>query len=202
MTKQKIGIFSGSFDPVHGGHLAFALKAAQTARLDKIYFLPELKPQHKAHTTHHAHRLALLKIATKPYGKLEVLELPDRSFSVAKTLPRLKKKFKNDELWLLLGSDIAQYLSSWPHVDRLLTEMKLIIGIRQSDNPGKVQKDLKKLSAVPKGSYIIDSQLSSITSSQIREALKSNKPAQGLLVSTKKYIKKHWLYSAVSSANL
>ena len=199
---SKIGIFSGSFDPVHGGHIAFALQAAISAKLDKVYFLPESKPPHKQHPTHIAHRLALLKIATKPHAKLEILELPDRTFSVTKTLPRLRKIFKNDDLWLLLGSDSAKYLSKWEHIDLLLTNMKLIIGIRTPDDFAIVQNYLNKLPSVPKNSYIIKGQLNSVTSSQIRDAVKNNKPAQGLLTSTKGYIKKHWLYAGVSSGKL
>ncbi len=199
---SKIGIFSGSFDPIHGGHLAFALKAAQEANLDKVYFLAELKPRRKTHPTHFAHRQQLLKIATKPFPKLGVLELPDKTFSTNKTLPRLKAKFQDAQLYMLLGSDLAKYLPNWPHIDLLLADMKLIIGVRKLDSVQKVQKNLGKLKKVPKGSLIITSQLSDVSSKQIRESLKKNKPAHGQLKSTETYIKKNWLYSAISADNL
>ena len=201
MTKR-IGIFSGIFDPVHGGHLAFALKAIQAASLDRVYFLPELKPRRKIHPTHFVHRLELIRIATKSYEKLEVLELPDRTFSAHKTLPRLRKIFPNDELWLLVGSDLAHYLPSWPHIDVLLSDMKLIVGMRPPDTPEKAQKYLKKLSTVPQNSYIITGQLNSVTSTGIRQALQANKTPHGLVASTQDYIKANWLYSTVSSDNL
>ena len=81
---SKVGIFSGTFDPVHAGHIAFALEAMESAGLDKVYFLPESMPRRKSGVTHYAHRLAMLELALKPYNKLSILELPDKQFSVVK----------------------------------------------------------------------------------------------------------------------
>ncbi|MEI8338988.1 MAG: adenylyltransferase/cytidyltransferase family protein, partial [bacterium] len=85
--KNRIGIFSGSFDPVHEGHIEFALQAIKVAKLDYLYFLPDIEPRHKSDVTHVAHRLEMLNLAIKPHPSLRVLELPDKKFSIATTLP-------------------------------------------------------------------------------------------------------------------
>src|SRR3982750_4185468 len=99
----RIGIYAGVFDPVHAGHIAFALQAGDKARLDKIYFLPERRPRHKQGVEHFGHRVAMLKRASKPHTKLDVLELEDISFNMERTLPRLQKKLKGEQLVFLFG---------------------------------------------------------------------------------------------------
>ena len=117
---QRIGIFAGSFDPVHKGHVAFALQALKEAKLDNVYFLPEIQPRNKEGITHVGHRIAMLKLALAPHPNFYLLELPGRQFSVTKTLPRLEQKFAGHELFLLMGSDVYKNLSNWPNYERLL----------------------------------------------------------------------------------
>ena len=93
---SRIGVFSGSFDPVHKGHIAFALEAAKTAKLEKVYMAPEIKPRRKPGITHFAHRVAMLKLAVRSQPKLEVLELPDKYFLPQKTLAQLRQRFPGD----------------------------------------------------------------------------------------------------------
>src|SRR5581483_3364510 len=88
---KRIGIYSGVFDPVHAGHIGFALQAVERAGLDKVYFLPERRPYHKQGVEHFGHRVAMLKRATRPHPALSVLELEDISFTVERTLPKLQK---------------------------------------------------------------------------------------------------------------
>src|SRR5690606_19846410 len=115
--------------------------------LDKVYLLPEAAPRRKDGVTHIAHRIAMLRLATKPHKKLEVLELPDKQFSVSRTLPRLQKQFDDAELHLLIGSDIVPYLAggAWPQADRLLAGMRLIVGLRDSGQEQEVAGALQEL---------------------------------------------------------
>lgn len=194
---RRIGIFSGVFDPVHDGHIQFALKAIKQAKLDKVYFLAEVKPRRKTGITHLAHRIAMLKLATKNYSVLEVLELPDRQFSVAKTLPRLNQKFFNDELFLIAGSDTLEYLSTWPLIDQLISRMNLIIGLRWDFPNQKAEDMIKHLPTLPEEIFIIKSPRTSLSSAKIRQNLAKNKSTPGLTPKVKDYIIENWLYVAV-----
>jgi nicotinate-nucleotide adenylyltransferase len=129
----RIGIFSGSFNPVHSGHIAFALQALESANLDEIYLLPERRPALKQ-VEHFAHRTAMIKQALKPHPKLKVIDLTDISFSIERTLPKLQTLFAGDQLIFLLGSDVVENLIHWPKVDRLFKSSELVIGVRVKIN--------------------------------------------------------------------
>ena len=86
----RIGIYSGTFDPVHIGHITFALQAMKTARLDQIVFLPERMPRRKQSAEHYGHRAAMLERALRPYPSMGVLELADKSFTIARTWPHCR----------------------------------------------------------------------------------------------------------------
>src|SRR4051812_33685276 len=126
----RIGIYAGTFDPVHAGHVTFALQAMEAAGLDKVYFLPERRPRNKQHVEHFGHRVAMLKRAAQPHPQFEVLELVDVSFSVERTLPKLRQQFADDELVFLFGSDVVVSLQSWPKSELLLKDNELVIGLR------------------------------------------------------------------------
>jgi nicotinate-nucleotide adenylyltransferase len=78
-----VGVFAGSFDPVHEGHLTFALQAAVEGELERVCFLPETRPPRKSDITDVAHRVAMLHLATRPYPQLGVLEQRDEQLWVA-----------------------------------------------------------------------------------------------------------------------
>ena len=200
---SKIGIFSGTFDPVHGGHIAFALAAAESVGLDKVYFLPEQMPRRKSGVTHYGHRIAMLKLALKPYQKLEVLELPDRQFSVTKTLPRLKKLWPDSQLHMLIGSDMLVLLASqeakeqWPGYQTLLDSTKLIVGVRSNLEAKQASELLEKLQPE---STVVETSRPHVSSQDIRRKLQSGQDHAELLSSIKSYIAKNWLYVSVSGA--
>lgn len=196
---SRVGIFAGSFDPVHDGHIEFALAAVRKAKLDKVYFLPEPVHRNKQGTSHLAHRLAMLKLAIKGKPKLAVLELPDKHFTVAKTLPRLNHKFANADLYLLAGSDVLQHLPDWPLIDTLLMRMNLIVSRRASNTEKEVKIRVSKLSAQTQQILTITSPRPNLSSWQIRQDILQGKKTAGLNPAVAEYIKYNWLY--VSPAN-
>src|SRR5258708_32608937 len=104
-VSKTIGILSGSFDPIHAGHISLALAALEKADLQAVYFLPEPLPRRKTGVTHIAHRIAMLTRALQAFPQLQVLELPDRQFTIARSLPRLKQRFAGRDLCFIMGSD-------------------------------------------------------------------------------------------------
>lgn len=199
---KRIGIFAGTFDPVHKGHIAFALESLKVAKLDEIYFMPEMKPRRKQGFTHYAHRLAMLKIALKPYRKLKLLEVSDGQFSVAKTVPKLKIRFKDSSLFLLMGSEKIKYLvdnAEWPRATTMLKDFGLIVGLRGKSEEGSIKKALK--ATVPEF-VIVETNKRLASSRKIRDAASVNQQHEDMLKTTHRYIKKHWVYTSVpGSAN-
>src|SRR5687768_3694646 len=128
--QRRIGIFAGAFDPVHSGHIAFALQALKEAKLDVVVFLPERRPRDKPEVEHFAHRAAMIKRAIRPYRRLSVLELADRNLTVRKTLPQLEELFRGNELVFIVGADAALSIPAWAYAGRLLGGNGLFVGAR------------------------------------------------------------------------
>jgi len=195
---DRIGIYAGTFDPVHAGHVTFALQALKAANLDKLYFLPERRPRGKQHVEHFGHRVAMLRRASAPHRQFEVLELVDVSFSVERTLPRLQRQFKNSELVFLFGSDVLPGLQDWPKADLLLANAELVIGLRHQDDRDSVHRIIEAWPTQPKALTMFASYAPDVSSGRVREALRQRKPADGLLTSVERYSDRHWLYVSLA----
>lgn len=127
---MRIGIFAGTFDPIHNGHLAFASAAAKACNLDRIVYMPEAVPRGKDNTTPLAHRTAMFNVVSKRLRGFELLIFPDTQFTVAGILPQLRNIYEGDELVFLVGADVAQHLPSWPDIE-LMGGAELAVGERE-----------------------------------------------------------------------
>lgn len=202
MTKRRIGILAGAFDPIHAGHIFFALQAIRSANLDKVIFLPERRPPRKPSVEHFGHRTAMIAQAIKPYDNLELLELPDRFFNVSRTLPELQKRFPACQLFFLIGSNSAKDMntSNWTEdsINRYFKAGNLIVALREGDDLDSLQRSLTSLPSAPKEIMVIKTPKKSVSSTKIREALRDNKEVAGLLPSVYQYVKNQWLYVSVN----
>lgn len=196
--KSRIGIYAGTFDPVHVGHISFALQAMAQARLDRLYFLPERRPRHKPETEHFGHRVAMLRRAARPHPKFDVLELDDVSFSVTRTLPKLEKQFPNARLIFLFGSDAINSLPTWPRAEQLLRRSELIVGCRQQTGPLAVRQLIGGWPVQPRALTVLESYAPEVSSGRVRQALRLNRPAEGLLKSVARYSERNWLYVSLA----
>lgn len=191
---QRIGIFSGTFDPVHAGHIAFALESLDVARLDYIYFMPERHPRQKHHVTHFAHRVAMLRRALRPYPQLRVLEMEDKEFSVMHTLPRLWDRFGGAQLVYLCGSDVVKHMAVWPHISQMLMRTELCVGLRDNETRTVVTTLIRNLPTAPVALTIVKSYSSGVSSRIVRQAIRERRDAHGLLQSVRRYAAQEWLY--------
>lgn len=127
----RIGIYSGAFDPVHDGHLQFALYAARQCELDRVMFMPEPEPRLKQGVKALQHRQNMVTIATAQHKKLGSILLDQTQFTIDKTLPVLQSRFSGSELFFLLGDDVIENLINWPHLHVLINSCSFIIGLRK-----------------------------------------------------------------------
>jgi nicotinate-nucleotide adenylyltransferase len=112
------GIFGGSFDPVHLGHLILADSCREAAGLDRIVFMPAAVPPHKRdrQLTSPQQRIEMLKLATggNEHFELSTLELDRGGVSyTVDTLRQLRERHLDDELFLLLGADSLRDFPTW-----------------------------------------------------------------------------------------
>ncbi len=197
---KRIGVLSGTFDPVHKGHIAFALLAIDKADLDMVYFAPEVKPRRKPQVTHFAHRVAMLKLATRPYKQLGVLELPDRYFLARTTLPKLQQKFPGCQIHLLLGSDLFEHMPTWPNVELMISKVGLVVGARGTYEVSEALVKLPSLPTQPLEFHVLDSVERQTSSASIRQQLIDGKSTDQIVPSVSKYARDNWLYHDISKA--
>jgi nicotinate-nucleotide adenylyltransferase len=193
--KKRIGIYSGTFDPVHNGHIGFALRALDVAKLDEVVLIPEKRPREKDTVTDLTHRFELLVRATEPYEGLAVRLLSPEQFCVQGTLPELRAMYGGDtELHMLLGSDVVKtFPSRWTNLDDLFTHMGLVIGLRRGDTRKELKKLLKGLDTKVSPRYtFVDSPLNAANSTRVR----SGAVVRDIAPEVSEYIEQHKLYGA------
>jgi nicotinate-nucleotide adenylyltransferase len=193
--RLRVGIYTGAFDPVHSGHISFALQALKAAHLDQVVFLPERRPLARPGVEHYAHRVAMLKSALLPYHDLAVMEMVDRHFTVTRTLPLLRSVFADSELVFMMGSDSAANLPASMYADRLVRDSELVIGTLDGQAREGVEQAMEGWPfALASRVTVIDSYAPDVSSRRIREALRRGTHAKGLLASVRRYSKEQWLY--------
>lgn len=135
LTASPVGIFGGTFDPIHFGHLRLAEEMADMIGLGQVRFIPVGQPPHRdAPGTAAAHRLemARLAVAGNPRFTVDAREVasPRPSYTVD-TLAALRAEFGDDQpLWLLLGADAFRGLPTWHEWQRLFELANLAVAAR------------------------------------------------------------------------
>ena len=144
---MNIGLFGGTFDPIHRGHMALARAALERCKLNRIYFVPANTPPHKQRRPllPFVHRFAMLALATAQEKAFlpSLLEAPEepgpnpRKERTAKpnytvdTVRRLKESLKNsDRLFLLIGIDAFAEIAQWHQPEALFRECEFIVASR------------------------------------------------------------------------
>jgi len=143
---MNIGLFGGTFDPIHRGHLALARAALERHKLNRIYLVPSGIPPHKQQQplSPFVHRYAMVALATAEDRQLlpSLLEAPEESVSAGKkdrvkpnytidTVRRLKESFKNsDKLFVLAGIDAFADIAKWHQAEALFREAEFIVASR------------------------------------------------------------------------
>ena len=195
--KKRVGIFAGTFDPIHAGHLAFAEAALQTG-LEKVFFLVEPRPRRKQGVRALEHRIAMVDLAIADQPKFGQIVLKQARFTIHETLPVLQARFPNHQLLLLFGDDVISHVAHWPHVQELADAVTLLVASRWRDKTEleAAFKTLQQTRSLHFHYEIIQVNQPEVASSRIRLALKNKKTSTELLPSIADYIHKHRLYSS------
>lgn len=195
-VKQHIGIYSGTFDPIHNGHITFAIETRNTCGLNEVFFMPEPQPRLKDTVTSLEHRIALIQTATTGIDGLSILEPTSERFSVTTTLPMLRDTFQDSYLTLLIGSDIVRTLArDWQDLPALLRDVSLAIGMRGNDTRDEIAAILAKLEQdldVKIDYTLIDTTDTQVASSKVRQSIAE---LSHLNPKVTDYIRKHNLYT-------
>lgn len=191
MVMKKVGIFGGTFNPPHNGHLLMANEVLQSLQLAEIWFMPNQIPPHKQHRDiiSAEHRFNMLQLAVNGNDAFRVesieLERSGPSFTYD-TICLLKERHPDIQFYFIIGADMIEYLPKWYKID-LLQNLVQFVGVKRPNYKTTTQYNVLE----------VDVPQFDVSSSFIRRRLKEGKNIRYLLPdSVIQYIKEHRLYES------
>ncbi|MEN3026230.1 MAG: nicotinate (nicotinamide) nucleotide adenylyltransferase [Chlorobiota bacterium] len=198
----RIGIFGGSFNPIHIAHLVVADRFVEQLGLESCYFVPAahppLKPSANSELAPAEHRLAMVQLATREHPRFctEACEIRRGGISyTVDTIAEFRQRFSTAELFLLLGADQAMEFHLWHRWREIAQQVRLCIAPRPGVDESELRQHLMTLGLLE--AIILEVPLLAISSTDIRSRL-----ARGLSIryvvpdTVRDYIYAHRLYVA------
>ncbi|MBQ9898196.1 MAG: nicotinate (nicotinamide) nucleotide adenylyltransferase [Ruminococcus sp.] len=147
---MRIGIYGGSFNPVHNGHIHLARTVADELGLDRVYLVPSRISPHRSVAEYASpeDRTAMLRLAAQCDERLRVstyeLDTDRVSYSIY-TVEHFRRKFPDEELFLLIGSDMLLSFDKWFRFEDIMREVTLAAVSRENGDIGLLEEKAEQL---------------------------------------------------------
>ncbi|HBL40979.1 MAG TPA: nicotinate (nicotinamide) nucleotide adenylyltransferase [Ruminococcaceae bacterium] len=194
---KRIGVFGGTFNPPHIGHGRLVEHIRQTVQLDRLLVIPTFLPPHKVSNDLASceDRLAMCRLAFPNWCEVSDLEIRrgGKSYTVD-TLTQLKAAYPNDELVLLIGSDMMQTFDQWVRCEDILQMCTVCVTSRADEG---LDLSADKIPAIFEKHPFLRSDLPpfEVSSTQIRQRIRQGEDTAGLLLpEVRSFIEKRGLY--------
>ena len=180
---KKVGLFFGTFNPIHVGHLIIANHMAEFSELDEVWLVVTPHNPHKKKNTllEDTHRLAMVRIATEAYPKLKAstieFDLPQPNYTV-NTLAVLEEKHPDKEFCLIMGEDNVKSLHKWKNYEVILERYPIFIYPRISEN---LERDANLILEKKASVTFINAPIVELSSTFIRKGIALNKNIKPML---------------------
>lgn len=177
---MKVGLFFGSFNPIHIGHLVIANHIVEYSDLDQVWFVvtPHNPFKKKRSLLDNYQRLEMVYRATKEYIKLKPCDiefnLPQPNYTI-NTLVHLQEKYPQHDFSLIMGEDNLKSFHKWKNYELILENHHIYVYPRISENKTETQFDGNKKI------HIINAPIMALSSTFIRNAIKEGKNIQPML---------------------
>lgn len=200
---MRLGIFGGSFNPIHTGHLVVAEQLGDRLQLDQVIFIPNSQPPHKTGAdlaaAEHRYRMVELAIADSPRFEISDVEIrrSGHSYSID-TVQHFRDRYPGVELYFLIGADTLPELPTWRSVAALIELCQFAVAARPGCELGQLD-ELRQLLPPSKVEEIrrhsVETTLIGISSTDIRRRLREGQSVRYLVPgSVRSYINRHGLY--------
>lgn len=197
---KKYGIFGGTFNPIHFGHLMVVEYLKEELGLDKVIFIPTGNPPHKDLHVSAEDRYKMVDIAIKTNPDFEISDIETKreelSYSVD-TIQELKKIYSNVKLYFLIGLDTLYQLKTWKKIDELSKEIEFVVALRPKYiDKENIERELAFLHSMYETKVeIITTPLYEISSTELRHRIKDDKSCRYLIPDkVLEYIKESGFY--------
>lgn len=194
---ERVGIFGGTFNPPHLGHLLIAERAREAAQLGKVFFIPAFLPPHKIgrEIVSPMHRLEMTRLAVKGNRSFEVSDIEIRKTGISYTVDTvriLRSKMPGAEFFLILGSDSLAEYAGWKEPGEIRVMAQLLVYSRGNEMEGRL----------PSGVELVRGPAIGISSTDIRGRSARGESIRYLVpASVESYIRKHRLYLPSTSGS-
>jgi nicotinate-nucleotide adenylyltransferase len=202
---MRLGIFGGSFDPVHNAHLAIARACQNQAKLDEIWFTPTaIQPlKHNGPHASNRHRVEMLRLAVQdePSWRVCTIEIDRGGLSyTVDTLSRIQEEIPDADLFFLIGADALHDVAKWRE-PREIFRMATPLVVRRAAQPPADLQQLKRLCAPGKQPQPIEMPAMDVSSSEIRRLVAASESIDGLVPdAVAEFINRHALYRRPADA--
>lgn len=197
----RIGIFGGSFNPPHLGHILAVREFREKLSLDRVLLIPAATPPHKILSANSAaayHRLEMtrLAVADLPYAEVLDVELRREGASyTADTLSELRAVYPDDELILLMGTDMFLTLDTWYHPERIAAQATVAVAHRGADQAQQLRDCARKLEqTLQLKTIFVENEYLPHCSTSVRAMLAFQAAESYLAANVLDYIQKNNLY--------
>ena len=196
----RIGVFGGTFDPVHDGHVGPVERAARLFGLERVIWIPARISPHKGEPpTDARHRVAMLALALAEHPDWSIafdeLDRDPPSYTVD-TLRALSARFLRDELWLLMGTDALVGLARWRDPEEIVALARIAAFHREPFVGAKLR--IPQIAGLENRLEVFDGGSFKISSTDLREGLpRGESPVGRVPEPVAEYITKHRLYRGV-----
>lgn len=193
---NKIGLFSGTFDPIHVGHIKACLSAKAVCGLEQVLVLVEQKPHRKQKVTNYQERKNMVELAISDFKLINFFDTNEPNITFDTTLPILKKRFPGVVFVMIVGSDMLEHMTKWGNID----SVELCVVLRDDKVLGESKTHLKTLKkSHPKlKATILPPVEATVSSSIVRKQIASNGHGDGLHRRVIEYINQQQLYAGSS----
>ncbi len=199
-SPARVGVFGGTFDPPHVGHLALAEWARDELALDRVLFVPAGLPPHKRgeRRSDAKHRLAMTRAAVRGHAAFAVSDVELRRAGPSYTVDTLLELARRDpraERFLVVGGDMFEIFAKWRSPELILSLATLVVALR----PGSPRPRRSRWDSVGRGVRWLDNPALDVSSRAIRARAAAGRSLRYLVPdAVARYVARHALYGRAS----